>query len=145
MPSTFHSLMFDLFRALLFYLWRAGTGRHAFAHISDTRANRTVFAVACFGLIAAAVAIRSLPLWAGVVMSLLAVLSIGMLRGPLVIGVLATVTAGALVSLATSAPVGLVAPYCIGLVWKLCMDYGRLPFEMRRTGYLSDCKVSPRS
>jgi len=139
-PGTFHLHMFDLLRALLFYLWRAGTCRHAFAHISDTRANRVMFAAACFGVIAAAVVTRSLPPWAGVAMSLIAGLSTGMLRGPLVIGVLATVTAGAMVSLATSAPVGLVAPYCIGLVWKLCMDYGRLPFEMRRTGYLSDCK-----
>lgn len=136
--STFHSAMVDLLRALLFYLWRAGTGRHAFAHISDTRANRAVFAVACFGLIAAAVVTRSLPPWAGVAMSLLAGLSTGMLRGPLVIGVLATVTAGAMVSLATSAPVGLVMPYFIGLVGKLCLDYGRLPFEMRRSGYLAE-------
>ncbi|MBU4337894.1 MAG: hypothetical protein KJ548_15130 [Actinobacteria bacterium] len=71
-------------------------------------------------------------------MSLLAGLSTGMLRGPLVIGVLATVTAGAMVSLATSAPVGLVMPYFIGLVGKLCLDYGRLPFEMRRSGYLAE-------
>lgn len=146
-------------RALAFFLWRAGTGRHAYIHLADSVPNRVAFAVAHFCAIAffivGLLVDDVLARWEMVLFLLIAGAFVfaawqrkviadfeRLDAGPLSIGVNAALAASWIAMLMLSTVIGhwwallLGMPLMRGNVVAARRAYGRLPEEMRGNGYM---------